>query len=47
MKMLRNATIRERYDVVVVGAGIGGLTSAALLAKNGFDVLVVEQHYLP
>ena len=35
---------RERYDVVVVGSGIGGLTAACLLAKSGLDVLVVERH---
>ncbi|MBQ0957955.1 NAD(P)/FAD-dependent oxidoreductase [Ideonella sp. 4Y11] len=31
------------YDVVVVGAGVGGLTSAALLAEAGARVLVVER----
>src|SRR5215468_12542386 len=31
------------YDVVVVGAGIGGLTVAALLAKRGMDVCVIER----
>ena len=35
---------RERYDAVVVGSGIGGLTTAALLARSGMDVLVVERH---
>lgn len=39
--------IRPRYDAVVIGAGIGGLTAAAFLAKNGWSVLVVEQHYVP
>ena len=35
------------YDVIVIGAGIGGLTCGALLAKNGFKTLVLEQHTVP
>jgi prolycopene isomerase len=35
---------RDRYDAIVVGAGIGGLTTAALLARTGLEVLVVERH---
>lgn len=31
------------YDAVVVGGGIGGLTSAAILAKEGKKVLLLEQ----
>jgi len=34
------------YDVVVIGAGIGGLISANLLAMNGLKVLLAEQHYV-
>jgi C-3',4' desaturase CrtD len=30
--------------VVVIGAGVGGATAAALLAKDGFDVTVLEAH---
>ena len=47
MQLLNNAVVRDRYDVVVVGAGIGGLTAAALLANKGIRVLLVEQHYMP
>ena len=41
------ATLKDRYDVIVIGAGIGGLTCGALLAKNGLSVLVIEQHSRP
>src|SRR6201994_2456158 len=32
-----------RYDVVVIGAGLGGLTAGAILARAGRKVLVVER----
>jgi len=31
------------YDAIVIGAGLGGLTTASILAKNGFKTLVLEQ----
>nr|ATQ36024.1 prolycopene isomerase-like2 [Petalonia fascia] len=37
----------EEVDVVVIGAGIGGLTCAALLAQYGLDVTVCESHTIP
>jgi len=36
---------KDAYDVVVIGAGLGGLTCANTLARAGHSVLLVEQHY--
>lgn len=40
------ATVAGEWDVVVVGAGITGLTTAALLARSGRSVLVVEARHV-
>ncbi len=47
LQLLKDAVVRDRYDAIVVGSGIGGLTAAAMLAKRGIGVLVIEQHYIP
>ncbi|MFK4469728.1 phytoene desaturase family protein [Bacillus sp. RC252] len=36
---------KDKYDVIVVGAGMGGLGAAVYLAQEGYSVLVVERHY--
>ncbi|MEE2781282.1 MAG: NAD(P)/FAD-dependent oxidoreductase [Planctomycetota bacterium] len=33
------------YDVIVIGSGLAGLTSANALARSGHRVLLLEQHY--
>ncbi len=35
------------YDVIVIGAGNGGLTASATLAKQGVRVLTLERHNIP
>jgi phytoene dehydrogenase-like protein len=37
--------IQSFYDTVVIGSGLGGLTSANMLARFGHRVLLLEQHY--
>ena len=36
----------DDYDVIVIGGGLGGLTAAAKLAKEGQRLLLIEQHYV-
>jgi flavin-dependent dehydrogenase len=35
--------VKEKYDVIVAGAGPAGLLAAKALAQNGFDVAVLER----
>ena len=42
-KGFQGFTLMARYDVVVIGAGLGGLTAGAILARAGRKVLVIER----
>lgn len=37
----------EGYDVVVIGAGNGGITASAAMAQKGLNVLLLERHNIP
>ena len=37
----------DNKKIVIIGAGLSGLANAAMLAKSGFDVTVVEKHSIP
>src|SRR4030095_4088353 len=45
-KGLRGRQPERSYDAVIIGAGIGGLICANLLAREGLRVLLIEQHYM-
>ncbi|WP_264531824.1 phytoene desaturase family protein [Flavobacterium sp. N502540] len=36
--------MKEHYDVVIVGSGLGGLVSSIILAKEGYSVCVLEKN---
>jgi len=37
--------VQESFDAIVIGSGMGGLCTAALLSREGRKVLVLEHHY--
>ena len=36
-----------KYDIAIIGTGLGALASGAVLAKRGKKILLVEQHSIP
>lgn len=36
---------QDSYDVVVIGSGLAGMTTANILGRAGYRVLLLEQHY--
>ncbi|MBL4705116.1 MAG: FAD-dependent oxidoreductase [Flavobacteriales bacterium] len=37
--------IKEKYDVAIIGSGLGGLQTAYILSKNGLKVAVFEKNH--
>ena len=44
MLLNKNDKITQQYDVIIIGGGLGGLTAANKLAKNGRKILLLESH---
>jgi len=47
MSEINEQKINDSYDVVIIGAGNGGLIAAAELARRNAKILLLEQHNLP
>lgn len=39
--------MKQNYDAIVIGAGMGGLSAAANLAHHGLETLLLERHNVP
>lgn len=37
--------MKKNYDVIIIGAGISGMTSALYLKRYGMDILLIEKEY--
>ncbi len=41
----QNPQLSPTYDAIIIGSGMGSLTTGAILAKEGQKVLILERHY--
>ena len=39
--------MNDKFDIIIIGSGAGGLTAASFAAQKGYKVLVLEQHAIP
>jgi phytoene dehydrogenase-like protein len=37
--------LKHEYDIIIIGSGLGGLTAANVLGRNGYKVLLAEHHF--
>ena len=47
MKNKKDKNSSYDFDVVIIGAGMGGLTAGNILLKKGYKVLIVEKQATP
>ncbi|MBL7204802.1 MAG: FAD-dependent monooxygenase, partial [Desulfobacteraceae bacterium] len=43
----RQTALKEKYDVVIVGSGPAGASTAMALSGQGFQTLILEKKKLP
>ncbi len=43
--LYKSILTQQHFDAIIIGSGLGGLTTAALFAKKGKKVLILEKHY--
>ncbi|MFK2818488.1 NAD(P)/FAD-dependent oxidoreductase [Flavobacteriaceae sp. LMIT009] len=41
----KNPKLADQYETIIIGSGMGSLSTASILAKEGQRVLVLERHY--
>ena len=41
----QNPQLATDYDAIIIGSGMSGLTTGAILSKEGKKVLLLERHY--
>lgn len=39
---MRKPALKDSYDIIIIGSGLSGMTSAALLSKAGYSVCILE-----
>jgi phytoene dehydrogenase-like protein len=37
--------LKREYDIIIIGSGLGGLTAANVMGRNGYKVLLAEHHF--
>lgn len=46
-KSFKRDKVEGKFDAIIIGSGLGGLSTAAYLSKHGKKILILERHYEP